>query len=209
MNINNTNVARRKPEQDRSRRRVEAILAAARLLIAERGIDPLTMTNVAAEAGMGLTALYRYFPNKTSIIRELATRMLDQDKAGLLSEVMALNVSVQDLVTFATRQYVKLHRQEPYRISLRTAIQSDTELLQIDIRDTRESAKILADKICTLADKEASITIERFVLMYLTLLNATIQLMAQTHNPDEAEWFIDRFMSMSILQLHTELEAVR
>lgn len=200
---------RRKPEQDRSRKRVTAILEAARLLIARQGIEPLSITEVAAEAGMGLTALYRYFPNKTAVIRQLSVEMLEQDKAGLLSDVMELDVSIDELFTYATEQYVKLHEEEPYRLALRTAIQSDATLLEIDMKDTRANARILAQKMADIAKLKNPEPIEAFVLLYMNLLNATIMLMSKTKDDEEADALLQTLLSMALHQLHTVVKQAK
>jgi len=65
----------RAPQQDRSRRTVERILVAADRLIAEHG-SGVTTTAIAAEAGVSVGALYRFFPDKHAIGRALADRYL-------------------------------------------------------------------------------------------------------------------------------------
>lgn len=201
--------ARRRPEQDRSKKRVTAILEAAKVLITRRGIEPLSITDVAAEAGMGLTALYRYFPNKTAVIRQLSIEMLEQDKAGLLKDVMELDVSIDELFTYATEQYVKLHEQEPYRLALRTAIQSDASLLEIDMEDTKANAQILAQKMADIAKVKNPEPIMAFVLLYMNLLIATIMLMSKTNDSKEADALLQTLLSMSLHQLHTELKRAK
>jgi AcrR family transcriptional regulator len=55
----------------RERRRketAEAIIEEVLNLIAEAGIDQLTMASVAERAGVSLRTLYRYFPDRTSLL---------------------------------------------------------------------------------------------------------------------------------------------
>src|SRR5215212_11648589 len=54
------------------------ILESALALFRERGFDPTTMRDVAAEAGMSLGAAYHYFPSKDAIV--LAYYDLTQDE---------------------------------------------------------------------------------------------------------------------------------
>lgn len=58
---------RRVPQQKRAALRVEQIFAAAALEIGEHGFEAMTMTGIAARAGMSIGALYQYFPNKEAI----------------------------------------------------------------------------------------------------------------------------------------------
>lgn len=69
-------MATRSPKQDRSRRTVDRILAAADQLIAEQG-SAATTTAIAVEAGVSVGALYRFFPDKHAIGQALADRYLD------------------------------------------------------------------------------------------------------------------------------------
>src|SRR6201999_2226436 len=68
---------RRTPQQERSRRRVEEVLAAADALLAAEGAEALGTTRVAAEAGISIGSLYQWFPNKESILEALALRYVD------------------------------------------------------------------------------------------------------------------------------------
>jgi AcrR family transcriptional regulator len=68
---------RRTPQQERSRRRVEEVLAAADALLAAEGADALSTTSVAAAAEISIGSLYQWFPNKESILEALALRYVD------------------------------------------------------------------------------------------------------------------------------------
>src|SRR6478736_1050851 len=52
---------------------VEAILAAARRVIAERGPGRFTMSAIAAAAGVSRPTLYRWFPSKDALLEALST----------------------------------------------------------------------------------------------------------------------------------------
>jgi AcrR family transcriptional regulator len=62
------------PKQDRSRRTYDLILIAAERLFIQKGWDSLTTNAVAEAAGVSIGSLYRYFPDKSSIVRALAER---------------------------------------------------------------------------------------------------------------------------------------
>src|SRR5262245_32760547 len=62
------------PTQQRSRERVERMLAAASELIAGGGSDSMKMSEVAERAGVPIGSLYQFFPDKGAIIRTLAER---------------------------------------------------------------------------------------------------------------------------------------
>lgn len=64
------------PLQDRSRGTFEAILAATGELMSEVGFERLSTNMIAERAGLTPPALYRYFPNKYAVLKELAERLM-------------------------------------------------------------------------------------------------------------------------------------
>ena len=69
---------RQQPLQRRSRERVQRILDAAAELFDQKGIDAVNPGDIANHAGITRTSLYRYFPNKTSVIHALALSHLEK-----------------------------------------------------------------------------------------------------------------------------------
>jgi AcrR family transcriptional regulator len=67
---------RKRPRQERSLEMVERILDTARQLANETGIKGMSTAKIAARAGLSIGSLYQYFPNKESIVLELARRWL-------------------------------------------------------------------------------------------------------------------------------------
>src|SRR5690242_11075089 len=61
----------RAPQRERGRARVAALLAAATAVIAEKGYDAATMTEIAARAGASIGSLYQFFPTKELIAEAL------------------------------------------------------------------------------------------------------------------------------------------
>lgn len=66
----------RKPRGQGASRRGE-ILAAAKRLFLQDGIQHATMRRIAAELGVSSTALYVYFPDKTAILDAIAEAMFE------------------------------------------------------------------------------------------------------------------------------------
>jgi len=62
--------------QERGARRVEAIVAAAATLFAERGFDGTSMNAIAKAAGMTIGSLYQYFPSRDAIVDAVAESYL-------------------------------------------------------------------------------------------------------------------------------------
>jgi AcrR family transcriptional regulator len=71
------------PTQERGRLRVIALLGAAEAIIAERGYEAATMTEIAAKAGASIGSLYQFFPTKEAVADALRTRLRDAFMADL------------------------------------------------------------------------------------------------------------------------------
>lgn len=71
-------IVRRTPVQDRSTGTVQAILEAASQLLAESNSEDLTTTKIAVQAGVSVGALYRFFPDKQSIIDAIAVERMEE-----------------------------------------------------------------------------------------------------------------------------------
>lgn len=69
---------RRRPSQERSRDRVDRILAATASLLGEMPIDKLTTAAIAARAKVPIGSIYQYFPNKLAILAELARAVMEE-----------------------------------------------------------------------------------------------------------------------------------
>jgi len=79
---------RRIPQQDRARLTRDAIVEAAAHLLAARGWQASTTNHIAQRAGVSIGSLYKYFPNKASILAEVARRRID-------AEVIALGATLE------------------------------------------------------------------------------------------------------------------
>jgi len=74
--------AKLKPQQRRAHSTYDAILEAAGELLAEVGVERLSTNLVCRRAGLTPPALYRYFPNKYALLKELGERLMTvQDEA--------------------------------------------------------------------------------------------------------------------------------
>ena len=59
------------------------VLDAASSLLTHMPLEDVTTTRIAAEAGLSIGALYRFFPDKQTIIDAIAVRHVEQFRASL------------------------------------------------------------------------------------------------------------------------------
>src|SRR5262245_25049226 len=113
--------ARRRPARRRSGEIVDAILAAAAELLAKSGLAGITTNHVAERAGVSIGSVYRYFPDKESIVAELDLRVR-RDAASRFVE--ALNQFETDFPS-AVRHALKTFIDAGPAPALRTALMRD------------------------------------------------------------------------------------
>ena len=92
---------RRVPVQERSLQTVQRVLDAASSLLSQIALEDLTTTRIASEAGLSIGALYRFFPDKQTIVDAIAVRHVDQFRLSLEQTVMRnLERELADLSRF-------------------------------------------------------------------------------------------------------------
>ena len=73
-------IIRISPKQQRSQSRVSKILEIAGELFESRGLEAVTLSDIAARAKITRSSLYRYFPDKNAVIKALAQLHMDKLK---------------------------------------------------------------------------------------------------------------------------------
>lgn len=73
----------RKPQQQRSRATVNAIIEATFLAVAEHGVANTTTRQVAEIAGVSVGSLYEYFANKEALLDAVGERFVEETLAML------------------------------------------------------------------------------------------------------------------------------
>jgi AcrR family transcriptional regulator len=74
---------RRIPVQGRSSGTVQQIFRAATALLGRVPLEDITTSRIAAEAGVSVGALYRFFPDKQAIIDGIAVQRVEEFRASL------------------------------------------------------------------------------------------------------------------------------
>ena len=77
---------RTKPSQARGKERVRVILAAALDLFREHGMEKVTTNDIAERAKIPIGSLYRYYPNKDSII-EAIIELYVEDLSSVFKDI--------------------------------------------------------------------------------------------------------------------------
>lgn len=125
---------RREPQQARGRAAVSAILAATSELLEEAGFDSLTTIAIAERAGVNIATLYRYYPNKFAIVRELAEGLEGERSSASVDALSALahDPDWREPVRAAIEAVAQLRVDRPGARAIRRALQSSPALWDLD-----------------------------------------------------------------------------
>ena len=191
---------RRTPEQSRSRDRVRSLLDTAAEQLRHHGVDQLTVSAIAASAGMSKAAFYRYFPNKAALLRALAQRAFSVQRERLLA-LESRPEPTRDLLTAALVGYLNEHRADPFLVQLRSAIRADPELSALDFQDSRENADILTDFLVSRGVEPAEGRLADRVLLVIELLDGlvrTLSVVDDSLGSDAADRLVEEFVDMAL-----------
>ncbi len=107
-------LTRRVPVQRRSRERVEEILKAARELLAQGGVDALSTRALAANTGIPIATIYRYFDSSDAIIAAYLDRELESIEASVTSALLAIErVTFRSLAEAVALAHMRHHQAHP------------------------------------------------------------------------------------------------
>lgn len=105
---------RKQPRQGRAKVTVDAILEATERVLAERGLEATSTTEVAEIAGVSVGTLYQYFPNKQSLVAAVIEARLDRDLAAIDEAlVRARPLPLREGLQTLARTQMHLYGNEP------------------------------------------------------------------------------------------------
>ncbi len=165
--------------REETRRRLFAALAR---LMEDRGFDAVTLADVAAEAGIGRTAVYNHVPDKETLLIEY----IQHETAGWLAELATALDGLADPVE-QLRTYVRhqLHMRSSFHMpaGLRAAVSPDTQA-----RLREHAAPVEATLRRILADGIASgAFVAQPVDVAVGLVNACVTSRAAVGRPGDRE----------------------
>lgn len=121
----------RKPQQQRSKATVDAIIEAGFICVAERGSDATTTRHIADIAGISVGSLYEYFTNKEAIFEAMNQRFV-ADVVAMLQPL------VPEIVRLPIGDAIKLmlsHFGEFLSRNDQRYLKCARQALRVDIKD--------------------------------------------------------------------------
>jgi AcrR family transcriptional regulator len=124
---------RREPRQARSRARLAQILAAADAILAEEGVEALTVRRIAERAGVPVGSLYQFFPDKGSVVDAVARAYIAEFDGAVEAMVnAAAGGDWSDPVGRIVDEFVALYRSHPGYVALWSGRHLSPELARAD-----------------------------------------------------------------------------
>ena len=179
---------RRIPKQERSRERIDEILKVAIGLIGQKGIDAVTMKEIASLSGGPIASVYQYFPNKSAIVATLYERYISQVGELMQSSVVEL-VEPHDIFQAAEQLidvYSQYIRKNPQTQDLINAIQADKLLADIDLTEMQKMADVIANATERFIPSQLHLQYRRtaFMMCHLTVSAVRLALKAPAGEGD-------------------------
>jgi AcrR family transcriptional regulator len=149
--------------------RFDAILAAARELLAESGVEGFTIEDVAARAQIPVGSMYQFFPNKFAIVAELDLR----DTESLIEDLTASaghfefggdwQAATNDLIDLVAEHWVR----DPSRRAVWLAMRSTAATRSLAAEHSRALVTMLLPLIQRLTEDlslEEQVTVSEVVV---------------------------------------------
>lgn len=94
----------------------EAIIAAAKTIFQDGGIEKLTMREIAQHIGYSLCIIYQHFSSKESILKALFQEV-SRELVGVLSQVKSMDNSEEYLIMLFLKD-IEFMLEKPFRVEL-------------------------------------------------------------------------------------------
>jgi AcrR family transcriptional regulator len=148
------------PRQQRARDAVQRILKATGELLDDAGFEALTTTAVADRAGVNIATLYRYFPDKFSIVQALAVAIEAEraERIGRLLQQFAETDDWRQVMRGIVVALIDVRLQKTGARGLRRALHSAPQLWEVE-RGSRD--RMVARLAWALRQRLPAMTVRR------------------------------------------------
>jgi len=125
---------RKIPSQKRAEATLNHILATSALLLEEVGIDKFNTNLLAERAELRIATIYRYFPNKHSILGELVQKVTDLslESMEVIGGLADPDQDWRKVINDAIDSYVTTARKQPGFVAIRRALFAVPQLRAIE-----------------------------------------------------------------------------
>lgn len=139
----------RVPQQPRARATVARITAAAADILVEEGLGGLNTNAIAERAGVNISTLYRYFPDKYAVLVQLFDEFEAKRADYVVRRIGELEGDApwRPWVTSVIDDLARMRTEDSSGVALRRAMASSSELVEHDRASAARIAVRLADAL--------------------------------------------------------------
>lgn len=192
----------KRPVQQRSKERVERMLAAARDLIAAAGSDRMKMSEVAEKAGVPIGSLYQFFPDKSALVCALVERTNTENRQCIEDGLAGATTPEQLSTAFGDLfdVYYGMFQADPAMRDIWAGAQADKALRAVEIEESRVIGGILGDVLKRLKPDVPKEKIDTAALLIMNLGEATIRL-AISVPEKEGRALVEAYKGMAVREM--------
>lgn len=189
---------RAKPRQARSAATFDHILDTAIVVLEQEGWDGFSTNVLAERAGIGIQTLYRYFPNKLSVVATLAQRIITEWDEWFADFDRFVSEKFEEGAESGLLFFLEKLKNQPGGVAIRRAMNASPVLREMDREDNRRLAKGFSDAFARQWEQENP---DLFFHMFLTVIEASLAItdLVIDSPKAEAEKMIEEFVLMQTL----------
>lgn len=143
---------KRAPRQKRAVETYERILDVATRLLSDVGVERISTNLIAAQAGIKVPTLYRYFPNKYAVLMALGERLMDCQNRVIeqwleRSRGKTNPAAIIEDIEFLIDGTIKATRQIPGALPIMLALRAVPSLQNVRLASHRKMSDHITDTI--------------------------------------------------------------
>lgn len=170
------------PQQARAQKTYHRILSETAKLLESQGLESISTNIIAAQVGISVPALYRYFPNKYAIIYTLAARLSDDQNQILVDWYsqyiaplgsQALDLRHLDKLLSAT---LKVNQQHTAALSIIRTMRALPQLQALRLQSHSNMANLLLEALAQQYSKTVTPTLSAQFRLLLEVANSALDM---------------------------------
>lgn len=177
------------PVQERSRRKIDAILDGTARLLERFGVDAVSTSAIAEEAAIPPATVYHYFENRLAIFAALAKRIMDDVDRGLMDLLQKQLTAPVPNLRLILQALFQAYKQAPGYVQVLSVLRAEPALQEMVHESNQRVADLLAQLLvgCTALPPERTRRIA-WIMSESTEIVLQAALMADA---DEAQALLD------------------
>jgi AcrR family transcriptional regulator len=177
----------RQPQQRRAQNTIDKVLDASAQLLAERGYEGLNTNAVAKIAGVNISTLYRYFPNKEALLESLLQKFHEQ-QMEMVEEKLSANSDRDNRVGQIVDALISMMIENPWMLALKDAMNVSPQLRELRNGSQQATIAAITSRVPNNQAPRVSGKKQKAVLrLLLDLFNNGVQLAVNTPEAERKE----------------------